>query len=58
MQVELLPLACGLEKSVRGYTAPLAYFKRAREIRMVEDFPRATLGKIAKAELRQRLAEE
>jgi crotonobetaine/carnitine-CoA ligase len=34
----------------------LADFKRPREIRIVDDFPRSTLEKIAKAELRKLLA--
>ena len=36
----------------------LADFKRPREIRIVEELPRSTLEKIAKAELRRQLAEE
>lgn len=35
--------------------AQLADFKRPREIRLVEDFPRSTLEKISKAELRRLL---
>lgn len=36
----------------------LADFKRPREIRIVEELPRSTLEKIAKAELRRQLAQE
>jgi crotonobetaine/carnitine-CoA ligase len=38
--------------------AQLADFKRPHEIRLVEDFPRSTLEKIAKAELRRMLEAE
>jgi crotonobetaine/carnitine-CoA ligase len=35
--------------------ASLADFKRPVEIRVLEEFPRSTLEKVAKAELRRRL---
>ena len=38
-------------------TSALADFKRPREVRILEEFPRATLEKIAKAELRRMLAD-
>ncbi|MFN0304973.1 MAG: AMP-binding protein [Burkholderiales bacterium] len=39
-------------------SAELADFKRPREIRMVDDFPRSTLEKIAKVVLRRQIEEE
>jgi len=36
----------------------LADFKRPRKIRVIEEFPRSTLEKIAKAQLRELLASE
>ena len=36
----------------------LADFKRPVEIRLVDDFPRSTLEKIAKAQLRQQIESE
>ena len=47
-----------LDRVVAACAAQLADFKQPREIRLVEDFPRSTLEKIAKVELRQRLAAE
>ncbi|MGA0796171.1 MAG: hypothetical protein ACO3P0_08845, partial [Quisquiliibacterium sp.] len=38
--------------------AALADFKRPREVHVIEDFPRSTLEKIAKAQLRKMLAEQ
>ena len=38
--------------------AQLADFKRPVEIRLVDDFPRSTLEKIAKAQLRQQIEGE
>ena len=39
-------------------TAQLADFKRPHEVRLVDELPRSTLEKIAKAQLRQALAAE
>ena len=43
LNVEVIEAAC---------TASLPQFKRPREIRVVAELPRATLGKVAKAQLR------
>lgn len=48
-RIGVIEAACG---------AQLADFKRPREIRIVEDLPRSTLEKIAKAELRRQLEAE
>ncbi len=48
--IEALVIAACREK--------LADFKVPREVRVVDDFPRVTLGKIDKKKLRQVLAEE
>ena len=47
-----------LERVAAACTAHLADFKRPREVRIVKDFPRSTLEKIAKAELRRMLDDE
>ena len=43
------------EAAIAACRAQLASFKVPHEVRLVEDFPRATLDKIAKAELRKLL---
>ena len=43
------------ERVAAACTAQLADFKRPVEIRLIEDFPRSTLEKIAKAQLREML---
>jgi len=43
---------------IAACVAQLADFKRPHELRMVSDFPRSTLEKIAKAELRRQLESE
>jgi crotonobetaine/carnitine-CoA ligase len=47
-----------LERIEAACTAQLADFKRPRQMRLVQDFPRSTLEKIAKAELRRMLDAE
>lgn len=43
----------GLEEQIMGHCCvKLARFKRPEEVRLVDSLPRATLGKVAKAELR------
>jgi crotonobetaine/carnitine-CoA ligase len=44
------------ESIERACAQALADFKRPREIRIVDDFPRSTLEKVAKAGLRRLLA--
>lgn len=47
-----------LARVAEACAAQLADFKRPRELRLVDDFPRSTLEKIAKAQLRERLRAE
>ena len=47
-----------LERITAACSAQLADFKRPHEMRIVKDFPRSTLEKIAKAELRKMLDAE
>ena len=47
-----------LERITAACHAQLADFKRPHELRVVKDFPRSTLDKIAKAELRRMLEAE
>nr|MCU0920087.1 ATP-dependent acyl-CoA ligase [Burkholderiaceae bacterium] len=47
-----------LERIQSACTAQLADFKRPHEMRIVKDFPRSTLEKIAKAQLRRMLDDE
>jgi crotonobetaine/carnitine-CoA ligase len=47
-----------LDRVRAACAAQLADFKQPREMRLVDDFPRSTLEKIAKAELRRRLDAE
>jgi carnitine-CoA ligase len=47
-----------LERIAAACSAQLADFKRPHEMRIVKDFPRSTLEKIAKAELRRMLDAE
>jgi len=49
----------GLEKSIlEACEQNLADFKRPREVRFIDEFPRANLEKIAKVELRKQLVDE
>jgi crotonobetaine/carnitine-CoA ligase len=53
------PTAAGLsERIAAACVAQLADFKRPHEIRVVDELPRVTLEKVAKAELRRRLEAE
>jgi len=47
-----------LERIQSACAAQLADFKRPHEVRIVKEFPRSTLEKIAKAELRRMLEAE
>jgi acyl-CoA synthetase (AMP-forming)/AMP-acid ligase II len=56
-------LSCGefharVTRIKEACNAQRADFKRPHEMRIVEDFPRSTLEKIAKAELRRMLQDE
>jgi crotonobetaine/carnitine-CoA ligase len=46
------------ERVAAACVAQLADFKRPHAVRLVDDFPRSTLEKIAKAQLRQQLLDE
>ena len=47
-----------LERVRAACAVQLASFKQPHEMRIVKDFPRSTLEKIAKAELRRMLEDE
>jgi len=46
------------EAVLKACAEQLASFKQPRQIKIVEDFPRSTLEKIAKAQLRELIADE